>query len=251
MIRAGNQLLQAQRSLPRQNADIRHADNRQPVPALCPQGSAGAVRANCVGGLSRREISSEQTVGNNGGALRGHAFLIEGERAEPRPVLLAGIGDHRDQFASVAELAQLVQRKKRCAGKVCFHPQNPIKFDGVSDGFMNLEPKLRTVEDNREHAFRTLLRLVQCYCFFADAPGVLQQLEFVNQLVALVLPLSAVRSGVGPLLDIVSREGVSGVTGAGRVLGLMDVRALGRNEPLLLAPEVQVGFGQRDTGYGG
>ena len=91
---------------------------------------------------------------------------------------------------------------------------------------MNLQAKLRTIENDGENAFRTLLRLVQGHRFFADAPGVFDKLELMDQLVPFVLPLSAVRSGVGALLDIVSCERVGRVTRAGRVLGLVDIRAL-------------------------
>ena len=46
VVGAGNQLFERQRLLARQNADVRHPDNGQPVPALGAQRSTGPARTN-------------------------------------------------------------------------------------------------------------------------------------------------------------------------------------------------------------
>src|SRR5207237_8696972 len=94
----------------------------------------------------------------------------------------------------------------------------------------------------------TLVGLMQSYGFLSYAPRVLHQLQFVDQFITFVLPLAAVRSGVGALLDVVAREGKRGIACASRVLGLVDVGAFRRDEPLLFAMKVQIGFGQCDSG---
>src|SRR5712692_999115 len=50
-----DELLAPQRLLPRQNADIGHADDRQPVPAFRAQSSAGAIRADGMRRLARTQ----------------------------------------------------------------------------------------------------------------------------------------------------------------------------------------------------
>ena len=56
-------------------------------------------------GVARTQVPGEQALGDDGSALRGNAFIIVGERAEARAVLLAGIGDNVHQVAAVAQLA--------------------------------------------------------------------------------------------------------------------------------------------------
>src|SRR3954471_3242504 len=80
--------------------------------------------------------------------------------------------------------------------------------------------------------------------FLADATRVLQQLQFVDQLITFVLVLPAERIGIRAFLYLGAFEGIRGVSGAGGVAKLMDLSALARVEPLVVAAEVQVSFRQ-------
>src|SRR6266851_3223149 len=108
----------------------------------------------------------------------------------------------------------------------------------MSDRFVNLQSQLRAVENNVEYALGTLVRAVQRDCLFADSACVLEQLEFVDELVSFVLPLAAERVRIRPLLNLAACERVGNVSRSGHVLCLMNVRAFRREEPLLLAPKI-------------
>src|ERR1035438_9893315 len=165
-------------------------------------------------------------------------------------MLLARIGNYVYQLAAVTQCAQFVEREERSTGEVRFHSQHAIEFDGMSDGFVNLQSELRAVENDVECAFGTLVGMMECYCFFRYAAGILQQLQFFDQLVPFVLPLSAIRIRIRPFLNLVAGKRICSVARTGGILGLMDVAALRRYEPLLLAIEVEVGFSQGDAGNG-
>ena len=156
----------------------------------------------------------------------GNAFVVETERTKPRTVLLARICDHVHQVAAIAQRAQLVERQKRSAGEIRFHPQHAVEFDRMPDRFVNLQPQLRAIENDVELAFRTLIGMMQRHRLFGDPPGVFEQLQFIDQLISLVLPLPAIRIRIRPLLNLISRKRVRRIARAGRVLRLMNVRAL-------------------------
>src|SRR5215475_10340563 len=92
---------------------------------------------------------------------------------------------------------------------------------------VDLQPQLGTVENNVELALWTLISTMQRHRFLGDPAGVLNQLQFLNQFISFVLPLSAKRIRIRPLLDFVSGKRVRSISGASRKLGLMDIGALG------------------------
>ena len=114
---------------PGKDADIGHADDGQPVPAFGAQSSAGPVEADGMRGFARAEIAGEKAVGDDGRALRGNAFVVEGEGSQAGAVLLARIGDDVHQVAAIAKRAQLVEREKRCPREIGFHAQHAVEFD--------------------------------------------------------------------------------------------------------------------------
>ena len=120
----------------------------------------------------------------------------------------------------------------------------------MADRFVNLQAELRAVENDVERAFGALVGLVQGDGFLANAAGIFHELQFLDQFVAFVLPLPAEGIGIGALLNFVAGKGVGGISCAGRVLGLMNVGAFRGHKPLLLAAEVEIGFGQGDAGHG-
>ena len=147
-------------------------------------------------------------------ALRRHSLIVEREGAEPRTMLLPRVRDDVHQIAAVAQLSQLVERKKGRAREIRFHPQHAVQFDRMSDRLVDLQTQLRAIENNGERTFRTLIGLVQRDCFFGDAPRVLDQFQFFDQFVAFVLPLSAKRIRIRTLHDVGAGKGVRGVPGA-------------------------------------
>ena len=93
-------------------------------------------------GFARREVAGKKPVGNDGRTLCGNAFIVVPKRAEAGTVFLAAIGDHVDDIAAVAKLAEFLEGEERRAGKVCFHSENAVELDGMSDGLVNLEAEL-------------------------------------------------------------------------------------------------------------
>ena len=98
-----------------------------------------------------------------------------------QPDLLAAIADNSVDvdvyhLTAVAEGAQLVEREERRTGKVRFHAQHAIKLYRMPDRFVDLQAKLRTVENDIECAFRALIRMMQSNRFFRNAAGVLHKL---------------------------------------------------------------------------
>ena len=108
MIGVGDQLFQGQRVFSRQETDVGHADDGQTIPAFGAQRSSGTAGADRVRRFTGRQISCEQAIGDDRGALGWDSFVVECEGAETGAVLLARVGNYRYQVASVAQLAQLV-----------------------------------------------------------------------------------------------------------------------------------------------
>ena len=63
---------------------------------------------------------------------------------------------------------QLVERQKTGAGKIRFLAQDAIEFDGMADGFVNLQAQLAAAQNQRARFFRALRRGVQRDRFFGD-----------------------------------------------------------------------------------
>src|SRR5580658_6057674 len=245
-----DQLFECQRLYAGQETDVSHPDHGQTVPAFSAQRSAGAILADGVRGLARTEVAGKQSIGDDRRALRRNALIVEGKRSQARPVLLARVRDHIHHLAAIAQSAQLVECKEGSAREIRLHAQHAIEFDGMPDRFMNLQPQLRAVENDVERAFGALFSSMQRNSFFRDAARVLDQLQLIYQLIAPVLPLSAVRIGIRPFLNLVVRKHIRSVARACRILRLMNISSLRRYEPLLLAIEVEVGLGQGNAGNG-
>ena len=113
---------------------------------------------------------------------------------------------------------------------------------------MNLQAKLRALQDDRERTFRTLVRLMQRYRFLADPSRVLYQLKFLDQLVTFVLPLPTIRSWVRAFLDLRPGERVRSVARAGGIFRLTNIRPLRRHKPLLLAMEIHIRLSHSHAG---
>ena len=94
-----------ERLFAREQADIGHADERQPFPAIGAHTTVGARLANRRGGLARGHVAHETAAADDVGGLRRHAFVVEREGAQARPVLEAGIANHIDDFRAVAQAA--------------------------------------------------------------------------------------------------------------------------------------------------
>ena len=128
-------------------------------------------------GFAIGKIAAELAVFDDVGALGGDAFVVVGEGAEAGAVFEARVGDDVYDVRAVAKFVELVEREKTCAGKIRFLAEDAIEFDGVADGFVNLQAELAAAENERAGFLRTLRGGMQRGGFFADARCVLQKFE--------------------------------------------------------------------------
>src|SRR5258706_3990563 len=156
IVRIGDQVFVTPRA--RQNADIRHANDRQAIPGFRAHRAAGIFEADGYGRFAIRQVAGEQSVGNNRRALRGYAFIVVAECAESRAVLEARVGDNIHDVRAVAELAQFFERQETHAREIRFHAEHAVQLNGMADGFVNLQAELRAVENDRLRALGRLRR---------------------------------------------------------------------------------------------
>ena len=197
------------------------------------------------GRFAIRQVAGEQAVGNDRRALRGNAFIVVAKRAESRPVLEARVGHDVHDVRTVAQLAQFFEREETHAREIRFHAEDAVEFDGMADGFVNLQAELRAVENERLRALGRLRRRMQRDGFFGDARRVAHQVERFDQFVAreLMLPAETVR--IGALLNFASGKRGGDDARAGLHLDLMDRRTDRRREELLDAAKRHGSFRER------
>src|SRR5579872_1427383 len=142
-------------------ADVGHADERNPRPAVSAHGAVRAALAHRGGSLSRGHIADEQAGADDVGPMRGHAFIVERESAEAGAVLGARIANHVDQVRSVAQLAELIEGEKTHARIIGLTAEDAVELDGVADRLVNLQGQLRAIQNQMEGALGALIGGVQ------------------------------------------------------------------------------------------
>src|SRR5579883_1748702 len=210
---------------PRLEADVGHANQRNPRPSIRAHAAVGTRVAHLGGGFARGHVPHKFAVPDDVGGLRRHAFVIEGKRAEPRPVFQARIADDVDDFRSIPQFPQLIEREKAHSGVVGFASQDAIELYRMADRLVNLQADLGAVENQVEDAFGTLIGRMERDGLFGDPRRVFQEAQFVYQFVSLQLVLPAEGIGVRPLLNFTVLVTQGRKSGAGRVAGLVDEAA--------------------------
>jgi len=167
----------------------------------------------------------ELPVADHLDALRGNPFVVVGEGSEARAVLRARVGDHVDNGRGVPQVVQLIERQKTCACEVGFLAKDAIEFDGMADGFVNLQTKLAATEDQCPGFLRALSCRMQPDGFLSDSRRVSQQLHRFNEFIAAenVLPAETVR--IRTLLNAVFPERGGHDAAPGNDPALVDLRA--------------------------
>src|SRR5579883_3031599 len=227
-----------ERLLTRQQAHVRHADERNARPAVGAHAAVGSRLADQRRRLARSHVAGEEAAPDDVGALRAHAFIVERERAKAGAVRGARVADDVHDLRPVAQLPELIEREEAHPRIVRFAAEHAIELDGVPDRFVNLQPELRAVEDQVELALRTLIRGVQRDGLVSDARSIFEQMQLVDQLIALELVLAAEGVGIAAPLDLPFLVAERGKTRAGRIPGLVDQAATARRENLPLPVEV-------------
>ena len=117
----------------------------------------------------------------------------------------------------------------------------------MTDGLMDLQTELTTVEDQVERTFRTMISAVQAHRLFRNARRMLQHVDLFDQFVSLELVLSPERIRVGAPLNLVVAITQSGTPGSGRRAGLIDPTAGRGGEELPLPRQDHRSFRERDA----
>ena len=81
-------LVERKRLFTRKNANVRHPDHGQAIPALGAQSAPRSSRSNGVRGLARTEIAGEQSVRDDWSALRRDALMLERWFADHRATIV-------------------------------------------------------------------------------------------------------------------------------------------------------------------
>ena len=142
-------------------------------------------------------------------------------------------------------MRELIERQEAHAREIRFHAEDAIEFDGMADGFVNLQAELRAVQNDRARAFRALRGRMQRDGFFGDALRVAGQIERFDQFVAREHVLAAKAIRIGALLNFAARETGGDDSRARLHFHLMNRGADARSEKLLDAAERHRAFGQR------
>ena len=205
VVRIGNQIVIFPGS--GMDADVRHADDRQAVPAF---GAHRAVRSFFADRRSRfaiAQVAGKQPVGDNRRTLRGHAFIVVRKRAKAGAVLKASVGDNIHNLGAVLQLPQFFGGEETHARKIRFHAQHAVELNRMADRFVNLQAQLRAIENDRALPLGALGGRMQRNRFFGDALRMGHQVERFDQFVAAQHVLSAKTVRIRALLDFVSGEG--------------------------------------------
>src|SRR5258708_6527338 len=209
----GNQIAVVPRA--GQQADVRHSNDRQAVPAFGAHRSGRAVQANEVRRFAIRKIAAELPIFNDVRALRGNTFVVVHKGAESLTVVEPGVRDDVHDARSVFQLVQLVERQKTCAGEIRFLTKNTVQLDGMADRFVDLQPELAAAEDEGADLFRALRSGMKRDDLFRDDRRVFHQIERFNEFVTLQRMLAAKTAGIRTLLNffILKRSGRNSATG--------------------------------------
>ena len=161
---------------------VRHALERHRRPAV---GVAAAVRrllADQMRLIARRLIVDEQSVLHQMPARRLDAVVVIAARGHG--ALLGLVGDDVHHLRAELELAQLVGGQEAGAGEVRFVAERAIELGRMADRFVNRQPQIARVQDQRLEAGRRRLGLVHRHRFFRGDLRFLQQRIAVDVFVA-------------------------------------------------------------------
>src|SRR5579885_2041006 len=126
----------------RQQAHIGHADERKASPTIRAHAPIRTRQADPRSCFPRRHIAGETAFANNVRTLRRHAFVIESKGAESWPMFRAGIADDVDNFRTVLEPPELIEREEAHAGVIRFATKDAVQLNRMADRFMDLQAKL-------------------------------------------------------------------------------------------------------------
>ena len=73
------------------------------------------------------KIPAKLAVLDDVDTLRGNALVIVGKRSQPGPMFQPRIRNHVDDWRSVFQVVELIERQKTCAGEIRFLSQNTIE----------------------------------------------------------------------------------------------------------------------------
>ena len=148
---------------------------------VCPHHSTW-WKSGYRGGVSPGQNSHPSTCGHYRNTLGRSALVIETERSQCTGDRGVSVDIH--EFRPISQASQLVEVQKRGSGERGFPTKDPIEFDGMSNGLMNLQCQLAPLQDEVGHRRRTLIGPQQRRCFICHSRGVAWKVPPLDDLVS-------------------------------------------------------------------
>src|SRR5688572_4618125 len=200
VVGVGDDLVKAHPGLGQQ-VDVRHPDQRDPVPAVGPHRRA-APTPDLGCRLARREITHEDPVLDQRHGLGRDALIVPAER--PHAARRGGVGHDVDEVGAVAEpLCELVGRQEARPGVARLGAEDPIELGGVAAALVHLQVELARVQHDRELAAGTLRRGEQRDRLVGQGLRAILEPQRPDELVACRLPATT-RIGIRAALVLVA-----------------------------------------------
>ena len=225
----------------RQQVDVGHPDQRDPVPAVGPHRAARPT-ADPRRGLARAEVADEHPLLDQRHALRRDALVVPAERAEAADD--GRVGDDVDEVRSVAEAVEHVRGQEARARVAGLGPERAVELGRVAAALVHLHVQLAGVEDDRAGARGERRRAEQLDGLARDPLRVRLEVHRPHELVAGRRPQPAVvREAPALVLVALDRVGLEARADVGdRLLGVAAV-AGGERLPLALGRVDRLGEG--------
>src|SRR5439155_19254686 len=134
---------------------------------------------------------------------------------------------------AVAERAEPVRREERRAGEGGLGTERAVELDGVAARLVHLQEQLRAPDHHRgAHVLRALLRGEERDRFLRDPRRVRDEVEALDELPARLVLRASAGGGIRADLLLAVADGLRRDAAARLEEGLLDVRALARDEEL-------------------
>ena len=181
-------------------------------------------------GVAAGEVADEHPVLHEMEALRGHAVVVERERADRAGD--RGVGDDVHERRAVAERAEHRRLEERAAGERDLQAHGAIELGGMAARLVDLQRELRGADDEIEASGGRFRRGEERQRLVADLQRLRRHVQPLDELPPLGLKIAAERIGIRAPLELVAVDGHGLDAAAHLRRGLFDEAADRRCEEL-------------------
>src|SRR5215472_6509396 len=229
------------RRVSRLEVDVPDADHRQAAPVFRSHDAADRHLRD-MRGIAAGHVADEDAFADEIDRLRRRAFVVVAVRRERERA--RHVANDVDAMVAVPERAELVERRERRAGEVRLPAHDAVELERMADRFVDLQRDLIAGKHDIHPAARALIGGEKRHRFFADAPRVLEQLRFADDLVPAGL-IEAACAGEDAILRVAVTDRECVDRAAALEYGLLDHAPFGARVGLIRAPDVDPRFADR------